>query len=299
MSKITLKNKSRSGMNQRLPLDVQSRQGTSLNATSFPQSPISRQSSLDAEMLPYTPSIKEILESKPELYALFKTYDNRQKFNLINISFSTITSFLNIFVIYLEDITDIEQEQKAPLIAQLKDLLTNINNFKYRYNYNLINLKTNIDTRTITENISEINRLLKQIETTEITFNNNNINILITQINTIDNRGILYIIKQLFVIDNNLIKYLITDYTTIDKILTETDKEKIIIYNKDFLMSIQTLSNYFVNISTDNTLQKLTSQNTYNSTIKIHKLLYTLLDEPVSNFGSELGNLASIYNQVP
>lgn len=308
MSKITLKNKLRGGMKQSLPLGVAVGQGTSLNATSIPQSPpsstgnqslpISRQSSLnvDAEMLTYTPSIKEILESKPELYELFKTYDNRQKFNLINISFSTITSFLNIFVIYLEDITDIEQ--KLPLITQLKELLTNINNFKYRYNYNLINPETPINIELINQNIREINRLLEPIQTTEITFNNNNINNLITQINTIDNRGILYIIKQLFVIENNLFKYLITDYTTIDKILTETDKEKIIIYNKDFLMSIQTLSNYFVTNST--TLQKLTSQNTYNSTIKIHTLLYTLLDEPVSNFGSELSfNEGNIYNQVP
>jgi GTP:adenosylcobinamide-phosphate guanylyltransferase len=288
--KITLKNKLRGGA-QTLPYG----KGTSLNATSFP--PLNDPPELNAEMLPYTPSIKEILDSKPELNELLKTYDNRQKFNLINISFSTITSFLNIFVIYLDDITDIEEAQKSQLIEQLKKLLTNINNFKYRYNYNLINTETPIDTTAINQNIIEINRLLELIETTEIGYNNN-MNNLIRQINTIDNKSILYIITQLFVIDNNIFNYLITDYTTINKILTKKDKDEIIMHNRQILMSIQALSNYFISKST--TLQnKLTSQNTYNSTIKIHKLLYTFLEASVSNNGSELGNLENIYNQVP
>jgi hypothetical protein len=303
--KITLKkNKMMGGMNTSLKAPTKLVKGYSLNRLPPPPvigtSLISRKAAakaalppipptqsislndepaLSADMLPYTPSIKEIIERKPEL---LKTYVNRQTFNLINMSFSTITSFLNIFVIYLENITDISEDQKAPLIIQLKQLLTNINNFKYRYNYNLINTETPINTTLINPIIIKMNELFVPIQTSEVTINNN-VNALITKLNTIDNTGIMHNIKELFAIDHNIFEYLINDYANVNTLITTKEKNQLIKYNRQILISTQMISNYFIKNSTNNILLYTTSKNTYNSTIKIHKLLYALDEKPGSN----------------
>jgi hypothetical protein len=309
--KITLKkNKMMGGMNTSLKAPKQLVKGYSLNTPSLPPPPVfgaslktrkdaaktalpptpptqsislNDEPALYADMLPYTPSIKEIIERKPEL---LKTYVNRQTFNLINMSFSTITSFLNIFVIYLENITDISEDKKAPLIIQLKQLLTNINNFKYRYNYNLINTETPINTTLINPIIIKMNELFVPIQTSEVTINNN-VNVLITKLNTIDNKGIMYNIKELFAIGHNIFEYLIIGYANINTLITTKEKNELIEYTRQILICTQMISNYFIINSTTNRLLYTTSKNTYNSTIKIHKLLYVLLDEKT---GSNNGN---------
>jgi hypothetical protein len=309
--KITLKkNKMMGGMNTSLKAPKQLVKGYSLNRlppppvigtslktrkdaakTALPPTPptqsisLNDEPALSADMLPYTPSIKEIIERKPEL---LKTYVNRQTFNLINMSFSTITSFLNIFVIYLENITDISEDQKAPLIIQLKQLLTNINNFKYRYNYNLINTETPIDTTLINPIIIKMNKLFVPIQTSEVTINNN-VNALITKLNTIDNTGIMHNIKELFAIGHNIFEYLIIGYSNINTLFTTKEKNELIEYNRQILISTQMISNYFIINSTTNRLLYTTSKNNKVVNTKVYVKSFLLKILKIKKFYLFLG----------
>jgi hypothetical protein len=86
-------------------------------------------------------------------------------------------------------------------------------------------------------------------------------------------------IKELFAIGHNIFEYLIIGYANVNTLITTKEKNELIEYNRQILISTQMISNYFIINSTTNRLLYTTSKNTYNSTIKIHKLLYTLLDE--------------------
>ena len=245
---------------------------------------------LPAEMLPYTLSIKELLNNEADvngpLHELLKTYKNRQLYNLINISYSNLSALLNILIVYLDNIgiiaysnTSNDQPFKLQLKDTLKELLNTINEFKIN------NLPIN---NTI---INPINAQLSSIvyDTTKNPFSYYTKDVFNTEMFNPENNNERYfkdysyehIINNIsnIINESNIIfnKLLTNNIFEIIPTITENENKNILENNIIILIYTQLISYKFIQLSTDNKLLNISSQNTYNTSKKIHSQIYKIL----------------------
>ena len=248
--------------------------------------------SLATKEQPFTDSlsIKELLNSEADvngpLHELLKTYKNRQLYNLINISYSNLTAFLNILIVYLDNIGIIafsntlnEQPFKLQLKDTLKELLNTINEFKINNtptNNTILNpINTQLSTIVYDTTKNPFSYYTEHVFNKEM-FNPENIEQYFKDysyehiINDISN-----IINQSNIIFNKLLTNTIFE---IIPTITQEEHTHILENNIIILIYTQLISYKFIELSTDNKLLNISSQNTYKTSKKIHKLLYSLLD---------------------
>jgi hypothetical protein len=311
MSKITLKNnKMMGGMTpgaRRPPPPPSSTavtsstiKGTSLNAK-LPSPPLTVplpkavvkavETSITEQIFTDNPNINELLNSEKDvngpLHTLLKTYKNRQLYNLINISYSNITAFLNILIVYLDNIgviafsnTLTEQPFKIQLKETLTTLLNNINDFKINHtpiNNGLIkpiNGQLGSIVYDNTKNpFSFYNEkgtfigLFSPKEIKEQYFEEYNYQHIISDISNIINET------------NIIFTTLLSD--SIPNIMPMIDSKTILENNIILLIYTQLISyKFFKEISTDNKILNISSQNTYKISKRLHEHLFKLLQEP-------------------
>jgi len=320
MTNITLKkNKMMGGMTPGgrrpvPPLSAPSIKGTSLNATKLPPPPSSgplskppppssapsstvpssktKITSLPEQIFTNSPSINELLISEADvngpLHTLLKTYKNRQLYNLINISYSNITAFLNILIVYLDNIGVISpgntlenQDFKIQLKKVLQELLNNINDFK-------INKKPINRTR-----ITSINGLLGSIvhdnsKTPFSFYNDGTFTGLFSPQEIKEEYYKDYSYQHIISDISNIINDTNIIFTTLlsDNIpklmstINDSDNKSILENNIILLIYTQLISyKFFKEISTDNKILNISSQNTYNSSKRIHSQLFKLIQD--------------------
>ena len=286
MSKITLKkNKMMGGMNATLKTGQPSPKRQQIQAVKPPVSA--------TPALPETPA-------KPSVSALsalpdnnigiktLKTYNERQHYNLINISYSNITALLNILIVYLDNIGRIAYSNNPnaePFKIQLKEnlqtLLNSINNFK-------INSTDNVDQSLIQPINEELDSMAAK---DNISLYKDNKFIGNFNPEQMDERyfkeytyeGILKDISNIINDKNIIFNKLLTDniYKIIPTIGITQNKE-ILENNIIILIYIQLIAYKFKEISEkdETPILGITSQNTYKTSKKIHDHLFKLLQEP-------------------
>jgi hypothetical protein len=303
MSKITLKkNKMMGGMNATLKTGQPSPKRQQIQAVkppvsatpALPETP-AKPSVSALSALPETPA-------KPSVSALsalpdnnigiktLKTYNERQNFNLINISYSNITALLNILIVYLDNVGRIAYSNNPnaePFKIQLKEnlqtLLNSINNFK-------INTTDHVDQSLIQPINEELDSMAAK---DNISLYKDNKFIGNFNPEQMDERyfkeytyeGILKDISNIINDKNIIFNKLLTDniYKIIPTIGITQNKE-ILENNIIILIYIQLIAYKFKEISEkDETIPILgiTSQNTYKISKRIHEHLFKLLQEPL------------------
>ena len=272
MSKITLKNnKMMGGMN----VTAKVNQGPSKRVQKKPVASLSAST--------------EMIEDPLTIIKSLKTYKERQIYNLINISYSNITALLNILIVYLDNIgviAEANNPKDQPFKIQLKETLTtllnNINEFKINH--------TQINNKSL---VNEINEILAGVEydTTKKTFSFYNDKIFSGMFNPtmIEERYFEeYIYKNILVEISNIInetniifnKLLSNNIREIIPTINDSENKTILEHNIILLIYIQLISyKFFKEISKDNKLLGITSQNTYKTSKKIHEQLYKILQE--------------------
>lgn len=245
------------------------------------------------ETIMYTPSISDIMESRGN-NSLFDTYKKREAFYLINISYYCLTTFLHVFIVYLENMPN-EILKESNIIFNCKDLLKNINIFKSNYNKHLLyssiiptEIKEDINTKTQNINDVDIQKILLVTKAKKLNITNK-YNEVPTNIPTMNgdnyNNILADIAGRIFHVANIIFNDLIISFDTIEILITslseeeEKKKHNDLIYNIiEFIIYTKIITKYFSekakNPNQYDNILYVTTQNTISSLDNIHRVVF-------------------------